>query len=417
MSDRRAFKYRIYPTAAQADLIGRTIGCARFVYNKLLDNAIKDYESTGKSTIPNPTAIKNDPEYPFLLEVDKFALDNARINLTTAYTNFFRDLKEKKKRKSGRPKFKSKHKSKWAYKTNFTNNNIGIIDEKYIKLPKLGKVKLEYHRELCGNIKSVTVTLNRDGSYEVSVLCDVSKCDNKTIKTKELDDLKVVGLDMSMENLIVPSKGEKTKHPKAYRTAEQKLKRKNRKLSKKQKDSKNRERARLDLAKQHKKVANQRKDFLHKTSRSLVNQYDVIAIETLDMSQMSRSLNLGKSVHDVGFGMFRQFLEYKAKETDTFIFKADKYFPSTQLCNHCGHKNPKTKDLSVRVWDCDACGATHDRDGNSAINLENLFIDTLTNIINTAGTAEIKACGDRTSTRSEMIEQVLSLNQEAPSFR
>jgi len=415
-----AFKYRIRPTAEQADLIRRTVGCARFAYNQFLERCNKHYELTGEFYIENPGVMKSEPENSFLREVDKFALDNARINLRTAFTNFFKGLKEpnkRKKRKSGRPKFKTKSKATWSYKTNMTTNNIRLEESgRYLRLPKLGKVRLDYHRELYGDIKSVTVTQNRDGSFEVSILCDVSKHNKNTIKTKELNDLTVVGLDMSLANLIVSSEGERHNHPRAYRVAEKKLKRKNRSHSRKLKGSNNKEKSRQSLAKQHRKVRNQRLDFLHKTSRKLVDEYDVIAIESVDMAAMAQTLNLGKSVNDVGFGKFRELLKYKAVQTDSYIYQADKWFPSSQKCSHCGHKNPKVKDLSVRVWSCDDCGTEHDRDHNSAMNLKQEFIRELTEILNTAGTAEINACRDETSALSEMIEKVLSLKQEAPDL-
>lgn len=236
-----------------------------------------------------------------------------------------------------------------------------------IKLPKVGLVKMKQHRTIPEkySLKSVTVSQTPSGKYYASVLFEYEN----QVQEQELNEF--LGLDFSMHELYKDSNGNEPAYPRYYRQAERRLKREQRKLSKMQKGSQNREKQRIKVAKLHEKVVNQRKDFLHKQSRQITNAYDCVCMEDLDMQAMSQALNFGKSVSDNGWGMFVTFLKYKLEEQGKRLVKVDKFFASSQTCSNCGHVNKETRDLSIRNWDCPECGAHHDRDVNAAINIRN----------------------------------------------
>ena len=354
----KAYQFRIYPNEEQRILIAKTFGCVRFIYNKMLGDKIEYYNQTQKKLNNTPAQYKT--EFEWLKEVDSLALSNAQMNLQDAYNNFFRD------KKVGFPKFKSKRCSKKSYTTNCVNGNI-VIREGMIRLPKLGNVKMKQHRNVPDNykLKAVTVSQNASGRYFASILFE---CEEKIIE-RELENF--IGLDYSMHELYVDSSGNCPEFPRYYRRSEKKLKREQRKLSKMVKGSKNREKQRIRVAKLHEKIANQRKDFLHKQSRQIANVYDCVCIENLNMQAMAQALNFGKSVSDNGWGMFTAFLKYKLEEMGKRLVKIDQFFASSQLCNICGYQNSETKDLSVREWTCPCCQTHHNRDRNAAINIRN----------------------------------------------
>ena len=354
----KAYKFRIYPNAEQKVLFAKTFGCVRFIYNKMLADKIEHYNKTKEKLNNTPAQYKK--EFPWLKEVDSLALANAQLNLQTAYKNFFENPQ------TGFPKFKSKKINKKSYTTNFVNNNITLSDGK-LKLPKIGYVRVKQHREVPSEykLKSVTISQTPSGKYYASVLFEYEN------QVFQIAPQNFLGLDFSMHELYVDSNGNEPEYSRYYRKSEQKLKREQRKLSLMQKGSNNRDKQRIKVAKLHEKVANQRKDFLHKQSRQITNVYDCVCIEDLNMKAMSQSLNFGKSVSDNGWGMFTQFLQYKLAEQGKILVKIDKYFASSQTCSCCGYKNPETKDLSVREWVCPKCGIHHDRDVNAAINIRN----------------------------------------------
>lgn len=324
----------------------------------MLSDKIKHYEETKQKLNNTPAQYKK--EFGWLKEVDSLALANAQMNLQKAYDNFFRSPK------TGFPKFKSKHKNRKSYTTNCVNGNISI-ENSCIKLPKIGLVKLKQHRQIPNDyrLKSVTVSQSPSGKYYVSVLFEYES------QVQEQPLHSFLGLDFSMHELYKDSDENEPAYPRYYRQAEKHLQREQRKLSKMQKGSKNRDKQRIKVAKLHEKAANQRKDFLHKQSRQITNAYDCVCVEDLDMKAMSQALNFGKSVSDNGWGMFVTFLKYKLEEQGKQLVKVDKFYASSQTCSVCGYKNAAIKNIAIRAWDCPGCGVHHDRDINAAINIKN----------------------------------------------
>ena len=361
----KAYKFRLYPTKEQSILIDKTIGCARFIYNQMLSDKIKYYENTKEKLNNTPAQYKK--EFEWLKEVDSLALANAQMNLQTAYNNFFRD------KKVGFPKFKSKKRSRLSYTTNNQKGSINLSeDNKYIKLPKLKQVRIKCHRQIGKDelIKSCTISKTPTGNYYCSILVEYEK---EIIQKKSE---KVIGLDFSMKELYYSSEGKIANYPKYYRQSLEKLKQEQRKLSRKKKGSKNRNKQRIKVAKIHEHIANQRRDFLHKKSRELVNEFDVICIEDLNMKTMSQCLNLGKSVSDNGWGMFTTFLGYKLAEEGKQLIKIDKWYPSSKTCSLCGSVKTDLK-LSERIYNCNNCGISIDRDYNASLNIKRVGMTQL----------------------------------------
>lgn len=417
----KAYKYRIYPNETQAQKMAQAFGCARFLYNQCL-GWWKDEWLRAKSVdepmnrLPLVTYFKKDND--FLNEVDSLVLMNARRHFEQAMKNYFDSKQGKRKgRYVGFPKFKSKHKSKRAFQTNNVNGNIVILaDTEEIKIPKMGRIKARLHRLPMddGKIVSATVTQGRDGKYAISIVIEYA--DMQSSRNIDPNELKVVGLDMSLASFVVSSDeeddGTRTKYIRQYRKNEKKLARLNRKMHRRRKGSNNREKARIILAREHAYVTNCRRDFVCKQALHFARKYDVIILEDINLQNMSKALNLGKSVMDLGFGEFRTRLQWKCNEYGSYLIKADKWFPSSKTCNACGHVNKGLK-LSDREWVCTECGTVHNRDLNAAKNLRDYFIK----ILNTAGTAGIDACGEMSTTLRETLRQVISMKQEAPRFR
>ena len=323
----------------------------------MLADKIEHYKETGKSLSNTPAQYKK--EFEWLKEVDSLALANAQLNLNKAYKNFFRD------KAIGFPKFKTKKSNHRSYTTNRVNGNIKLEDG-YIILPKLRAMKIKQHRSVPAyyKLKSVTVSQTPTGKYYASILYEY-ECH---IETVEPDIF--LGLDYSMKELFVSSDGKSAEYPRYYRQSLVKLKKEQKKLSKCQKGSKNRNKQRIKVAKLHEKVANQRKDFLHKLTKQITNVVDVVCIEDLNMKGMSQALNFGKSVSDNGFGLFVTMLDYKLREQGKQLVKIDKWFPSSKMCSECGEVKESLL-LSERTYYCNTCGTTLDRDYNASINIRN----------------------------------------------
>ena len=354
----RAIKCRIKPNREQRVLFAKTFGCCRFLYNMMLTDR-KTGEYMGETVRPRPAMYKKD--YPWLKEVDSLALSNVQLDLETAYKRHHTNPK------TGYPRYKSKHHSRKSYTTNVVNNNIRIEGKK-IRLPKAGMVRIKVHRDIPDGwrLKSVTVSMEGSGKYYASLLFEVPESENQAEgKGKEK---KCVGIDFAMSSLAVMSDGTRAGYPGYYRMAEKKLAREQRKLSHCKKGSRNYEKQKRRVAVCHEKVKNQRKDFLHKFSRKLVDMYDVIGVEDIDMKAMSRCLHFGMSVMDDGYGMFRNMLEYKLGEQGKELVKVDRFFPSSKRCSCCGRVKEDLR-LSDRIYVC-TCGNIMDRDVNAAKNIK-----------------------------------------------
>ena len=351
----RAYIFRIYPDRAQQELINKTFGCVRFIYNAMLEDKISYYNETGLSLNVTPASYKK--QYEWLKEVDSLALCNAQRNLERAFKNFYND------KNTGFPKFKSKKHSRKSYTTNSVNKNIRI-EKNLIILPKLKGVRMKIHRDIPDDhkIKSVTVSMNASGKYYASVLTEYEAV--ITVR----DAYKSVGLDYSMSDLYISSDGHKGEYPKYYRASLEKLKRESRRLSKMEKGSRNREKQRIKIAKIHEKIANQRRDFMHKESRQIANVYDMVCVENLDMKAMAKALHFGKSVTDNSYGKFLSMLEYKLDEQGKVLVKVDRWYPSSKTCSHCGAVK-RNLGLKERMYVCDECGAVIDRDYNASKNI------------------------------------------------
>lgn len=364
----KAIKYRIYPTTEQCNMFAKTFGCCRKVYNLMLSDKIEGYKATGKFPSVTPARYKND--YPFLKEVDSLALANVQLNLQSAFRNCFSKSREKK---NGFPKFKSAKHSRKSYTTNNQNGTVAIIDNGYIKLPKVGKVKAVIHRQPNDNwfIKSATISQESDGKYYISVLFEFDNPEN----VYTADKTNAIGLDYASDGLYVDNNGNVGSNHKYYRESHAKLAKEQRKLSRMQ-GSKKHEAKSNNYIKQlrkvnkiHRHIANQRLDNLHKISAEIANQYDVVCVESLNMRSMANhGFGNGKATLDNGYGMFLSMLEYKLTDRNKYLVKVDKWFPSSQICHCCGTLHPEMKDLTIRTMKCD-CGLTINRDQNAAINI------------------------------------------------
>lgn len=368
-----SLKFRIYPNKKQEVQIAQTLGCARFVYNYFLALKKETYETEGKNLsfavcCKELTALKKTEAYKWLQDVDATALQQSLRDLDRACQNFFRGLK--KGQTAGFPKFKRKHASRQTYRTqnnqskseNGVRNTITLYDD-CIRLPKLGYVKCRVSKKVTGRILSATVSKTSSGKYFVSV------CWTDADIPQSEPTGAVCGIDLGIKELATLSDGTVFANHKHLRKSEKKLRRLQRELSRKTKGSRNREKARMKLARQHEKVRNQRRDALHKMTTQIVRDYDVICTETLKSKNMMQNHKLAKAVGEASFYEVIRQLQYKCDWYGKLLIRIDLYYPSSQLCSSCGYQNPNTKDLSVREWTCPKCGVHHDRDLNAAQNI------------------------------------------------
>ncbi len=357
----RSYEMRIYPNARQRELIGRTFGCCRWVYNKCLEERRAAYESTGKS----PTRFQQDrmlpswkAENPWLMEADSHALQQAVADLDRAYQNFFRRCRQGGR--PGYPRFRSKRDARQNYRT---SQGVSVPDARHVKLPKLGLVKARVSRGIEGRVLSATVKQVPSGRYFVCLCC--TDCPEPEAAPGAIA---VLGIDAGVHDLMVRSDGVKIASPRALARSERRLAREQRRLSRKRKGSASRRKQKRKVARIHERIADQRKDAIHKATTDAVRESQAIAVEDLDVRGMERDRRLAKAVADASMSEMLRQLEYKCSWHGRRFVKVSRWYPSSKTCSCCGHVLEELP-LSVRAWTCPACGARHDRDLNAAANI------------------------------------------------
>ena len=352
----QAYKYRIYPTRQQKEALARSFGACRWYWNYALNLCQETYKDTGKGLsryVIQSKLPELKQEYPWLKDAYSQCLQVVALNLSTAYKNFF----EKRARL---PRFKSKHgKQSMSYPQGRK------LEGDYLKLDKkIGNIYCQIHRKFVGKIKTVTISLEPDGKYYASILVDDGKD-----TPKPSSEGKAVGIDLGLTHFAITSDGSKFDNQRFLARYQKNLKRKQQNLSRKKKGSNRRAKARLQVAKIHSKISRCREDFLHKLSRKLVDENQVIAVENLNVKGMVRNHNLAKAISDCGWGMFTTMLKYKAEKEGKTYIKIDRWFPSSKTCNHCLNV-VDSLPLDIRYWDCLHCETTKiDRDINAAKNI------------------------------------------------
>ncbi|MBW4502175.1 MAG: transposase [Scytonema hyalinum WJT4-NPBG1] len=355
----KAVQVRLYPTTEQQTLLAQAFGCSRWWWNYLLNKSIETYKETGKglgrsalnALLP---ALKKAEDTEWLADCYSQVLQATTLNLTTAYKNFF-------EKRAGFPKFKSKHgKQSIQYP-----QNVKIVDDS-VKLPgNIGIVKAKIHRPISGKIKTVTVSKTPSGKYFASILTEIEG-ENPTTSLG-----KIYGIDLGLKHFAVVTDGEKVSkydNPRHIAKHEKNLKRKQKKLARKEKGSNSRHKYRKVVAKVYERLSNSRQDFLHKLSYKLVSDSQAVIVESLYVKGMVRNHNLAKAISDVGWGTFTNFLAYKLERKGGKLVEIDRWFPSSKLCSNCFYQ-VKEMSLDIREWTCPHCGTDHDRDGNAAINI------------------------------------------------
>ncbi|AKB42280.1 RNA-guided endonuclease TnpB family protein [Methanosarcina vacuolata] len=363
---KRGNRYRIYPNKEQKVLLEKHFGCTRFIYNKLLNIKSTLYKkfriSISEFELNNHLLVLKEV-YPFLKEVNSGALQQASRNLNSAFNHFFKDgfgYPQRKKKKD--------HHFSFQLPQNYNLN----VEKSEIQLPKLGWMKIKVHRNIQGEMKTLTVSRTPTGKYYVSILTDDGE---KYPEPIPFSHATLIGVDVGLMTFATLSTGEKIDNPKFLKTSLERLKFLQRKVSRKVIGSKNRRKAVYKLAKLHEKIANQRHDFQHKVSNKLISDNQAIAVETLNIQGMMKNHKRAQSTGDAGWYSFVLKLQYKAEWFGKTILKINQWLPSSKTCNVCGYKHPNLTE-DIREWQCPDCGNIHDRDINAAINIKNFAVGT-----------------------------------------
>ena len=362
----KAYKFRLYPNDNQKILINKTFGCTRFIYNHFLNKCKEEKFIKAYDMCKELKELVLD--YPFLKEVDSMALRCSIFNLEDSYKNYF-------SKRSAYPSFKNKF-SKQSYRTNCITSvyknkkysNIEIdIKEKMIKVPKLGLVKIRGYRnlnELTDRIINITIEKEKTNKYYVSVITQ-----KEEEIPKKITPTSIVGIDLGIKDLVVTSDGEKYPNPKEINKREKRLKRMQRKLCRQVKGSNNYNKTKEKIARIHSKIKNSRKHNIITIANKIVKEHDIIVSEKLNVKKMSSNHKLAKNILDVSFNKICELLKWKAKLLGKYYYQVDTYYPSSKICSHCDNKTEITNDLKVRMWECENCGNTNDRDINASINI------------------------------------------------
>jgi putative transposase len=390
----KAYRYRIYPTTEQKVLLAKSFGCCRWFYNYALNLTNETYKATGKGLSRNEIINKLPglkKEYEWLKQVPSQALQQVALDLSNAFLHFF-------EKRAKFPKFKKK-----SSRQSIRFPQCIKLDGDYLILPKLKKVYCKVSRLPEGELKSITVSVNPSGQYFASCLYDDGQD-----KPDQNSEGKAIGIDLGLNHFAITSDGSKYGNPKYYQKYEQKLAKKQRQLAKKQKGSNNRNKARKSVAKFHEKITRCREDFLHKLSRKIVNENQVICVENLAVKNMIKNHKLAKSISDCGWGQFCTLLKYKAEWEGKIYLEVDRFFPSSKTCNNCLHQINKLS-LDIRSWQCPKCGTIHDRDINAAINIREEGLRILTAVGHIAS-----ASGERVRpSKGTAFARLLSVKEEA----
>ena len=363
----KAYKFRLYPTDDQKVLINKTFGCKRFVYNYYL-NYFKENKGKFRYDLHKDLP-KLKEENEFLKEVDSSVLCSAVDDLCKAFNDYYAKRK-------GYPNFKSKF-SRQSYRTScvrgtykekeYSNIEVDLLS-RFIKLPKLGKVKIRGYRNrerIEGKILNATISRETTNKYYVSVVVVVDILIEKAIPTS------IVGIDLGIKDLVITSDGVKYSNDNILMKYEKRLKRLQRELSRREKGSKNYLKTKEKIARVHAKIKNYRKHYLNDIANEIVDEHDIIVTEDLKVQDMFKDKKkaFNKSLSDAAFSTLRSLIEWKCKIKGKIYYKINTYYPSSQICSHCGYKNSKLKDLSIREYDCPKCGIHNDRDINASLNI------------------------------------------------